>query len=85
MTGRWSDVISGWWSSVLLLGHFKSGCTFRLEEYVFIVSQNNVDLYSRLYIRLRSAEASWVYIPTRYCAHIILRGWNILTLRGVIT
>ena len=30
------DVKSGWWSSGLLLGRFKSGCTFRLEEYVLV-------------------------------------------------
>ena len=47
VTGRWSDVISGWWSSVLLLGHSKSGYTFRLEEYVLALSRKNVDLYSR--------------------------------------
>ena len=46
VTGRWSDVISGWWSSVLLLGHFKGGCTFRLEEYVLVLSRKNVDLHS---------------------------------------
>ena len=47
VTGRWSDVISGWWSIVLLLDHFKNGCTFRLEEYVLVLSRKNVDLYSR--------------------------------------
>ena len=47
VTGRWSDVISGWWSSVLLLGYFKGGCTFRLEEYVLVLSRKNLDLYSR--------------------------------------
>ena len=47
VTGRWSDVISGWWFSVLLLGYFKGGCTFRLEEYVLVLSRKNLDLYSR--------------------------------------
>ena len=47
VTGRWSDVISGWWSSVLLLVYFKGGCTFRLEEYVLVLSRKNLDLYSR--------------------------------------
>ena len=85
VTGRWSDVISGWWSSVLLLGYYKGGCTFRLEEYAvseecgsLLAQRDSLRFYnitSRGHAFGPARLLRSMRLPTCHCTFLILRGW----------
>ena len=78
------------------IGHFKSGCSFRLEEYVLVlsISEKCGSLFAQrdslrsynIYLRGHAfGPARLAFTYALYCPFIILQGWNILTLRGAIT